>query len=125
MNQFMSVFWVIVCLMTIFTNDLFAAASSKPGMKEFKMITVDVNGSKIWLPSNIVVQKGDQVKIHAKSQVPGKNSVHGLSIDVFKVKEVATKKGVTIEFTATQSGIYPIWCHLHPAHIGSQLIVLD
>jgi len=116
---------IVICTLFLTQTQVFAAAKSKPTTREFKMITVDVNGSKIWLPSNIVVNKGDKVKIHAKSQVPGNNSVHGLSIDIFNVKEVATKQGVKIEFTANQAGIYPIWCHLHPTHIGSQLIVLD
>jgi plastocyanin len=81
-------------------------------------------GTKIWIPSNITVKKGDTVKIHAVSKIPGKNNIHGLAIDAFKVEALVEAKGMDIEFVADKAGIFPIRCHLHPAHIGGQLVVL-
>jgi nitrosocyanin len=93
--------------------------------REFTLVTVDIQGVKIWLPSTITVKKGDQVRIQAISKVPGIGSAHGLTIEAFKIKEVADDQGKTIEFTANQAGIFPIRCHLHPPHIGAQLVVLE
>jgi len=86
---------------------------------------VEINGVKFWMPSHIFVKKGDKVKIHAVSKVPGAGSVHGFAIDAFKVSEVIDEKGKTFEFVADKAGIFPIYCHLHPAHVGGQLIVLE
>jgi hypothetical protein len=34
-------------------------------------------------------------------------------------------KSEIIEFKADKAGIFPIICHLHPAHVGTQLVVLE
>lgn len=92
---------------------------------KFRQFSVLVNGVKFWMPSVITVNEGDDVEVEIVSKVPGKNSVHGYTIDAFKIKEVATTTPKTIKFKATKSGIFPITCHLHPAHIGGQLVVLE
>jgi nitrosocyanin len=94
-------------------------------VRNFQTFAVEASGVKFWLPSTFVVKKGDVVKITATSKIPGKNSVHGLAIDAFKIQEVADTKGKTIEFTADKAGIFEIRCHLHPPHVGGQLIVLE
>lgn len=88
-------------------------------------VALEVNGTKIWLPSTIVAKKGDLVKIHAVSKIPGQNNVHGFAIDQFKVKSLATDKVTDIEFVADKVGIFPLYCHLHPAHIGGQILVTE
>ena len=93
--------------------------------RTFKVSAVEIDGVKFWLPSTLIVKKGDTVKIHAVSNVPGTGSVHGFAIDEFKVQEVVDSKGKDISFTAGKAGIFPIHCQLHPAHIGGQLIVLE
>lgn len=104
---------------------LAAPATALAEKREFTLVTVDIQGVKIWLPSTITVKKGDQVRIQAVSKVPGIGSAHGLTIEAFKIKEVADNQGKTIEFTADKAGIFPISCHLHPPHIGAQLVVLE
>ena len=93
--------------------------------RTFSADAVEIDGVKFWLPSTFVVKKGDTVKIHATSKVPGANSVHGFAIDAFGVKEVVDTKGKDISFTADKAGVYPIYCHMHPAHMGGQLVVLE
>lgn len=88
-------------------------------------VAVEVNGTKFWIPSTITVKKGDTVKIHAVSKIPGENSVHGFAIDAYKIQEVADTKGKDFQFVADKAGIFPIRCQLHPAHIGGQLVVLE
>jgi nitrosocyanin len=88
-------------------------------------VAVEIDGTKFWFPSSITVKKGDTVKIHAVSKVPGTPSVHGFSIPAYKVEVVADEKGKDVEFVADKAGIFPINCQLHPAHVGAQLIVLE
>ena len=89
------------------------------------MTAVEINGTKFWLPSTIVVKKGDKVKINAVSKVPGANSVHGFKIAGFNVEIVADTKGKDQEFVADKAGVFPFTCHMHAAHVGGQLVVLD
>jgi nitrosocyanin len=100
-------------------------AAAHAETREFQEVAVEANGVKFWIPAVIVVKKGDVVKIHAVSKVPGANSVHGFAIDAYKIAAVADTKGTDIEFTADHAGIFPIHCQLHPAHIGGQFIVLE
>jgi len=92
---------------------------------QIQEVAVEIDGTKFWLPSDITVKKGDTVKIHLVSKVPGANPAHGFAIDAFKIQEVVDAKGKDIEFVADKVGIFPIRCQLHPAHIGGQLIVLE
>ena len=88
-------------------------------------VAVEVGGVKFWLPSTIVVKKGDDVVIDAVSKVPGANSVHGFALQDFGVAEVVDGKGKEIRFRADKVGVFPITCHMHPAHVGGQLVVLE
>jgi len=93
--------------------------------RSFRIFTVEVSGTKFWIPSTIVVKKGDTVKIEAVTKLEGTAAVHGLSIPDFKVQEVVDNKAKIVKFTADKAGIFPISCHLHPPHVGSQLVVLE
>jgi nitrosocyanin len=110
-------------LMALFLG--LASTSARAEVRSFQMMSVEVNGVKFWIPSTLTVKKGDTVKIRAVSKVPGQGSTHGLAIDEFKIQEVVDEKGKDIQFNADKAGIYPIRCHLHPAHVGGQLVVLD
>ncbi|MGZ3698472.1 MAG: cupredoxin domain-containing protein [Bdellovibrionota bacterium] len=110
-----------IILILAFLSSLSAFAENR----SFRADAVEIDGTKFWLPSSFTVKKGDKVKIHIVSKVPGPNSVHGFAIDDYKVQEVADTKGKDIEFVADKAGIFPIRCHLHEAHIGGQLIVLE
>ena len=51
---------------------------------------------------------------------------HGFEIAAFGVKEVVPgEKTSNVTFTADKAGIFPIKCHLHPAHVVGQFVVLE
>src|SRR5690242_19015519 len=118
-----------ICFSLALAISTFHATPASAETHTIQMVALELGGkpgagTKIWLPSTITVKKGDTVKIHAVSKIPGKNNVHGLAIDAFKVEALVEGKGMDIEFVADKAGIFPIRCHLHPAHIGGQLVVL-
>jgi nitrosocyanin len=93
---------------------------------QFTVINVEYEGSKIWLPSTLVVHKGDKVKIKLINNVKADPNQHGYSIAAFNVAAVVTRgEPKEIEFVADKAGVFPITCQLHPAHIGGQLVVQE
>ena len=92
--------------------------------RQFTVVNIEFEGSKIWVPSTLVVHKGDKVKIKLINNVKSDPNQHGYSISAFNVAAVVTRgEPQTVEFTADKAGIFPITCQLHPAHVGGQLIV--
>ena len=102
----------------------FISAAAFAETHTIQEVAIEMNGVKFWIPSTIVVKKGDTVKIHAVSKIGGKNNIHGFAIDPFKVEALVNDKGMDIEFVADKAWIFPIRCQLHPGHIGGQLVVL-
>jgi len=99
-------------------------AADEPGTRSFTMVSVEVDGAKIWLPSVIAVEQGDKVKLTLKNLVPGADNKHGFSIPAYNVTEVVTRdEPKTVTFVADKAGVFPFSCQLHPAHIGGSLIV--
>jgi nitrosocyanin len=93
---------------------------------EVTLINIEFEGSKIWVPGPIVVEKGNTVKIKAINNVKSDPAVHGLAIPAYGVAVVVNEgKPENIEFKADKAGIFPISCHLHPTHVGTQLVVLE
>jgi nitrosocyanin len=101
------------------------AGHSMAAERSFRIYTVEINGTKFWLPSTLVVKKGDKVKLEAQTRLEGQASVHGLSVPDFSVREVIDNKTKAVEFVADKAGIFSITCHMHPPHVGSQLVVLE
>jgi nitrosocyanin len=80
-------------------------------------------GVKQWLPGTIVVKKGDDVELTLINNVP--SGEHGFFIPDFKVTKVVGKeKKEVVTFKADKDGLFPMKCHLHPAHVGGQLLVM-
>lgn len=80
-------------------------------------------GVKIWEPASVVAKKGDTVTLKLINRHADE---HGYEIAAFNVKEVVDgNKTKDVSFKADKSGIFPIKCHLHPAHVVGQLVVLD
>jgi nitrosocyanin len=104
----------------------FGGSAQEQATRDITLVNIEYEGSKIWVPGPVVVKKGDTVKIKAINNVKSEPLVHGLAIEAFGIQEVVNEgKPVTIEFKADKSGIFPISCHLHPAHVGTQLVVLE
>ena len=93
---------------------------------ELTLVNIKYEGSNIWVPSPIVVKKGDTVKIKAINNVKDDPAEHGLAIPAYGIKLVVNRgKPETVEFKVDKSGVFKLDCHLHPAHVPSQFIVLE
>ena len=100
------------------------AAAADPTMS-FTVVNIEFQGSKIWVPGTLVVQRGTRVTIKLINNVPSDPNQHGFAIPAYNIAEVVNRgETKTVEFTADKPGIFPITCHLHPAHVGGELVVL-
>jgi plastocyanin len=98
-------------------------SQAQAAVREFTLTAVEASGTRFWLPSTLIVKKGDTVKITAVSRVGGSSPVHGLAIDAFHIQREVGEKPEILQFVADKEGIFPIRCHMHPAHVGGQLFV--
>jgi nitrosocyanin len=93
---------------------------------EVTLVNIEFEGTKIWVPGPVVVKQGDMVRIKAINNVKSEPPVHGLAIETYSIQVlVNVGKPEVIEFKADKAGIFPIICHLHPPHVGTQLVVLE
>ena len=89
------------------------------------MVNVEYEGTKMWLPGTISVPKGTKVTVKLVNNVPSEPAQHGFAIPAYNIQEVVNRgEPKTVEFTADKAGVFPIICHLHPAHVGGQLVVV-
>jgi nitrosocyanin len=93
---------------------------------EATLVNIEYEGTKVWVPGPVVVKKGETVRIKAINNVPSEPPVHGIAIEAYGIHAlIHAGKPEVIEFTADKAGIFPIICHLHPPHVGTQLVVLE
>jgi nitrosocyanin len=113
----------LVCLIALAGS---AAAQGAPAAVSLTIVNVEYEKTKIWLPGTIVVKKGSKVTLKLINNVPSDPAEHGFAIPAYNIAETV-KRGETktVEFTADKAGIFPTTCHLHPAHVGGQLVVLE
>ena len=115
--------WILIVLafmVGIFLASLWPVSAQQ--VKEFTVLSGLVGeGANIWLPSTIIVSKGDDVKLKLRNVALVE---HGFSIDALGIKEVI-KPGETKEITIkpTSEGVLRYYCQLHPGHVGGQLLV--
>lgn len=103
-----------------------AAEEKAAGKVSLTIVNVEYEGTKIWIPTTIVARKGDKVVLKLVSNVPSDPSQHGFAIPDYKVAEIVDRgQPKTMEFTADRTGVFPIICQLHPAHVAGQLLVTD
>lgn len=108
------VLW-LACLM--FSLSVFAEKRS------ITLVNYEYEGTKQWLPGTIIAKKGDDIELTLINNVP--SGVHGFFIPDFNVrKEVQKGKKEVVTFKADKDGIFAMKCHLHPAHIGGQILIL-
>jgi nitrosocyanin len=102
------------------------AIAQEQVVREVTLVNIEFEGTKVWVPGPVVVNKGDTVKIKAINNVKSDPPVHGLAIEAYGIQTLVNAgKPEAIEFKADKAGIFPIICHLHPPHIGTELVVLD
>ncbi len=89
------------------------------------VVNVEYEGTKMWMPGNLIVKQGTKVTLTLINNVPPDGSQHGFAIPDYKIEELVTKgEPKTVEFAAGKAGVFPIHCQLHPKHFAGQLVVL-
>ena len=112
--------WLAGLFLVLMLSTGLAAADE---LKKFTLINVLLDGTKIWLPSSLMVQQGDEVELTLINKL---EEPHGFKIEAFGVEEVVQPKAqMTVQFTASQPGVHSYLCHLHPPHLGGQMLVLS
>ena len=112
--------WLVV-LLTVLILGGGQATAAEP--KKFTLINVVLDGTKIWLPSSLIVNEGEDVELTLINKL---DEPHGFKIAAFGIEEVVQPKAqMTVRFSASQSGVYSYLCHLHPPHLGGQLLVVS
>jgi nitrosocyanin len=101
-----------------------SALPVRAGEIDLTVVNIETpQGVKIWEPPSVVAKKGDSVKLKLINRHADE---HGYEIPAYGIKEVVEgNKTKDVTFMANKAGIFPIKCHLHPAHVVGQLIVLD
>ena len=101
------------------------AHAQAPAAVTQTMVNVEYEGTKIWLPGTLVVPKDSTVTLKLINNVPSDPKEHGFAIPAYNIAETVVRgEPKTVTFTADKVGVFPITCHLHPAHVGGQLVVL-
>jgi plastocyanin len=112
--------WLGVLLVGLILGTGHVAAAES---KKFTLINVLLDGTKIWLPSSVIVQQGDEVEITLINKL---EDPHGFKIEAFGIEELVQPKAqITVKFTASKAGAQNYICHIHPPHIGGQILVLS
>ena len=121
--------------------------------REFIVNAVEKNNAekiktKYWLPATFTVKKGDTVVFHLKNKIKGPNNIHGFAIKDYGIAVLVDGQGIVknkdankdahkdahkdakdqekdVKFIADKVGEFDIKCHLHPAHVGGQLVVQE
>jgi len=124
MNRFAA-----AALAVVLSAPVVLAADAAPAapVREFKVVNIEIKGTKIWTPATLIVKKGDHVKINLVNLA--ESGTHAFAIEGYGVDvKVDNKEGAntkTVEFTADKAGIFRIFCSMHPGHVGGQLLVLE
>ena len=104
---------------------LLVAGPAPAEERSFTIANVEYEGTKAFLPSTLIVRQGDTVKLRILNNVPGDPNQHGFAIPDYGIEKVVTRgEPQDVEFAAEKTGLFPIKCHLHAAHLGGQLLVL-
>ena len=112
--------WLVVLLLGLMLGAGDAAVADP---KQFTLINVALDGSKIWLPSSLMVHQGEDVELTLINKL---EDPHGFKIEEFGIEEVVQPQAqTTVKFTASQPGAHSYICHIHPPHIGGQMLVLS
>jgi nitrosocyanin len=108
---------VILFMFIVFS---FSALAEK---RAITLVNYETDGLKQWLPGTIMAKKGDEIELTLINNAP--SGVHGFYIPAFDVrKEILRGKKQTVTFKADKEGLFEMKCHMHPAHVGGQLLIL-
>lgn len=102
----------------------YSKKKDKITVRNFTSVNIQYQGSKVWVPATFIVHKGDRVQIKLINNAP--SGKHGFALDEYGIKATVFKgEPQTIAFTANTAGLFTIYCQIHKAHVGGQLLVLE
>ena len=91
--------------------------------RSITLVNYETDGLKQWVPGTIIAKKGDDIELTLINNVPSGD--HGFFIPAYKITKVVSKgKKEVVKFKADKDGIFELKCHLHPTHVGGQLLVM-
>ncbi len=100
------------------------AGQAQATVRKFTLVSVQFGDTRMWLPTTIVVHRGDKVELTLKNEIPGEKNEHGFSLPAYGITEIVRHGDLkTVEFVASKPGIFDYFCQLHPTHVGGQLVV--
>lgn len=112
---------VLAALVAVLLYSVPLSATAEP--KKLTLINVQLEGTKIWLPSSLTVQTGDEVELTLINKL---DDPHGFKLDAFGIEEVVQPKAqMTVKFTAAKAGTHHYICQMHPPHLGGNLFIFD
>ena len=113
-------------------------ASSSPQTKDiylFSQVNENIDEDKFGIPPDlfsleqIIVNKGDNVRIHYYNLEPIETQEHHtFTIEQSPYKmdyDINAGESTTIEFTASEAGIFEYLCTFHKPTMSGQLVVLE
>ncbi len=118
-------FWVALGLLLATSMATAAHHESGEGQHEpvLQLISTLLGGKNVFVPSTVVVAAGQAATLSIFNTT---DKPHGFSIPKLKIMEVLPDQVEhEVKLPALEAGIYPIHCHLHPAHRTATLLVVD
>src|SRR5436305_1411421 len=102
-------------VMLVAVGLLVAAGCSNDTTDHRAISAAAVNGKPGFVPQVIEVHRGDKVDLTVGNTT---EKTHGFSIEGYglKAKTVDPGKPIHVKFTAKKTGVYKVFCQLHPAH---------
>ncbi len=99
-----------------------SATAQPEAVKSFTVVSELIGQTRFWLPSTIIVDQGDRVKLTLRNETSDPRD--DFSIPGYRISElVARGQPKTITFTANKPGVFAYYCQMHPGHVGGQLMV--
>jgi|GEM_PF-1695343 plastocyanin len=100
-----------------------AAGQSQGAPDVVEIVSTNVQGKNVFIPSTIVVGAG---KPQTLSIFNTTDTPHGFAIDAAEIHAVLPAgEEHRVELPAMQPGIYPVHCQLHPPHRSARLLVVE
>lgn len=98
--------------------------SDSSNKRSFTLVNYQFESSRQWLPGTIVVYQGETVEIKLVNEAA--SGIHGFAIPAYNIQQNVEKgQEETVSFVADKTGLFEMKCHIHPAHVGGQLLVME
>jgi len=80
-----------VLMMTAFLIVASGASVRAQDVREFTLVNIEFEGTKVWVPGTLVVNEGDTVKIKLINNVKSDPNQHGFAIPAFNIAAVVNR----------------------------------